>query len=154
MPGPWRLSQDFWNCDSRPDLLPEYLNYGFKSRRSEPQVVEHGSPHQTIYQRLPLIQVPLPVPAIDEQRAIADYLDHETAQIDTLIESRSAHRAAARATTAVVDGVIGLAAARKRLKCWSRKRLGRSEPAHWAVPPVMVNVSTGEGRRSRRMSRC
>ena len=33
-------------------------------------------------------KVPLPLPPLDEQRAIADYLDHETVQIDALVEKQ------------------------------------------------------------------
>ena len=32
--------------------------------------------------------MPIPVPPLEEQRAIADYLDRETARIDTLIEEQ------------------------------------------------------------------
>lgn len=35
-----------------------------------------------------MLSIPLLVPATDEQRAIADYLDHETAQIDALVATQ------------------------------------------------------------------
>jgi type I restriction enzyme S subunit len=35
-----------------------------------------------------LARIPIPVPPLDEQRAIADYLDREAARIDTLIEEQ------------------------------------------------------------------
>ena len=35
-----------------------------------------------------LPRMPLPLPPLEEQRAIADYLDRETARIDTLIEEQ------------------------------------------------------------------
>ncbi|WLS48872.1 restriction endonuclease subunit S [Micromonospora profundi] len=35
-----------------------------------------------------LARIPMPLPHLEEQRAIADYLDRETARIDTLIEEQ------------------------------------------------------------------
>lgn len=35
-----------------------------------------------------LARIPIPLPPLEEQRAIADYLDHETTRIDTLIEEQ------------------------------------------------------------------
>ncbi|GAA1606907.1 hypothetical protein GCM10009804_73620 [Kribbella hippodromi] len=35
-----------------------------------------------------LARIPIPLPPLEEQRAIADYLDNETARIDTLIEQQ------------------------------------------------------------------
>ena len=56
----------------------------------------------------------LPVPPLEEQRAIADYLDRETARIDTLIEEqqrliemlRARKRAVLDEVTAAVDGEV------------------------------------------------
>ena len=39
-------------------------------------------------QRAGFGRLPIPVPPLEEQRAIADYLDRETARIDTLIEEQ------------------------------------------------------------------
>jgi len=35
-----------------------------------------------------LSRIPMPLPSLEEQRSIADYLDHETTRIDTLIEEQ------------------------------------------------------------------
>jgi type I restriction enzyme S subunit len=80
-------SQDFWNWVCGPDLLPEYLNYQFKAIAPELRALNMGSTHQTIYQR-DAAGIEVLVPPVDVQRAIADYLDRETARIDTLIDEQ------------------------------------------------------------------
>jgi type I restriction enzyme S subunit len=87
MPRPMATSQDFWNWVCGPELLPEYLNYQFKSMTAELKSLNMGSTHQTIYQK-DAAALQIVVPPLEEQRAIADYLDHETARIDTLIEEQ------------------------------------------------------------------
>ena len=87
MPRPMATSQDFWNWVCGPELLPEYLNYQFKSMTAEFKSLNMGSTHQTIYQK-DAATLQIVVPPLEEQRAIADYLDRETACIDTLIEEQ------------------------------------------------------------------
>lgn len=54
-----------------------------------------------------LASLPLAVPSLIEQRAVADYLDAETARIDALIDLRQAQAALASAhVQAVVDSVL------------------------------------------------
>ncbi len=86
-PRPMATSQDFWNWVCGPELLPEYLNYQFKSMTAEFKSLNMGSTHQTIYQK-DAAALQIVVPPLDEQRAIADFLDRETARIDTLIEEQ------------------------------------------------------------------
>jgi type I restriction enzyme S subunit len=87
MPKPMATSQDFWNWVCGPQLLPEYLNYQFKSMGAVFKSLNMGSTHQTIYQK-DAASLQIVVPSLYEQRAIADYLDRETARIDTLIEEQ------------------------------------------------------------------
>ncbi len=87
MPTAMATSQDFWNWVCGPDLLPEYLNYQFKAIAPELRALNMGSTHQTIYQR-DAAGIEVLVPPVDVQRAIADYLDRETARIDTLIDEQ------------------------------------------------------------------
>lgn len=84
MPRPMATSQDFWNWICGTDLVPEYLNYQFMTMRSVFKALNMGSTHQTIYQK-DAAGLEILVPPVEEQRAIADFLDGETAQIDTLI---------------------------------------------------------------------
>jgi type I restriction enzyme S subunit len=54
-----------------------------------------------------LARIPIPLPPLDEQRAIADYLDRETARIDTLIEEQQRLIEVLRERhTAVVDRAL------------------------------------------------
>ncbi|GAB3244297.1 restriction endonuclease subunit S [Nocardioides dilutus] len=84
MPHPMATSQDFWNWICGPKLLPEYLNYQFKSMGPVFKSLNMGSTHQTIYQK-DAASLQIVVPPLEEQRAIAHYLDRETARIDRLI---------------------------------------------------------------------
>jgi type I restriction enzyme S subunit len=84
MPVPMATSQDFWNWVCGPRLLPEYLVQVFRAMRAELQAMQMGSTHQTIYQHVAAV-IRIPLPPIDEQRAIIEYLDTETTKIDTLI---------------------------------------------------------------------
>jgi type I restriction enzyme S subunit len=87
MPTPMATSQDFWNWICGPELLPEYLNYQFKAIAPALRAFNMGSTHQTIYKR-DATGIEIVVPPLDLQRAIADYLDRETARIDTLVEEQ------------------------------------------------------------------
>jgi type I restriction enzyme, S subunit len=87
MPKPMATSQDFWNWVCGSELLPEYLNYQFRSMTAEFKSLNMGSTHQTIYQK-DAATLQILVPPLEEQRAIAEYLDRETARIDTLIEEQ------------------------------------------------------------------
>jgi type I restriction enzyme S subunit len=79
----------------------------------------------------------LRVPSIDDQRAIADYLDRETARIDALIEKKQAlidalgQRRSAVITLAISRGIDMNAPLRSSGVEW----LGQV-PAHWDVLPV------------------
>ncbi|MDF2916569.1 MAG: hypothetical protein K0S70_786 [Microbacterium sp.] len=63
-----------------------YLMYAINSHpvRSQIELLQAGATRQRVSRKnLGGVQIPFPSPA--EQRAIADYLDHETAQIDKLV---------------------------------------------------------------------
>jgi type I restriction enzyme S subunit len=63
-----------------------FLMYAINSRsvRNQIELLQAGATRQRVSRRnLGGVQVPLP--PLDEQRAIADYLDQETAQIDALV---------------------------------------------------------------------
>ncbi|MGK9148365.1 restriction endonuclease subunit S [Plantibacter flavus] len=84
MSRPMATSQDFWNWVCGEKLLPKYLWYQFLSMRSHFSFLAQGSTHKTIYQA-DAAALSIVVPEIDSQRAIADYLDHETAELDAAI---------------------------------------------------------------------
>ena len=78
-----------------------------------------------------------PVPPLGEQRAIADYLDHETAQIDALIEKQGElirhleHRRLAVVTNAALKGLRGEEGGKHDLRRWG---------ASLAVEPWLTRV--------------
>lgn len=67
--------------------MPEYLNYQFKAIAPALRAPNMGSTHQTIYQR-DAAGIEIVVPPLAEQHVIVEYLDCETARIDTLIEEQ------------------------------------------------------------------
>ncbi|MGW3314611.1 restriction endonuclease subunit S [Streptomyces fungicidicus] len=80
-------SQDFatWTCG--PNLEPRYLLHALRGMAPDLKRVATGSTHKTIY--MPDIeQLRVPLPPLEAQRRIADFLDAETARIDTLADLR------------------------------------------------------------------
>ncbi|MDT3723793.1 restriction endonuclease subunit S [Streptomyces sp. DSM 41972] len=80
-------SQDFatWTCG--PKLEPRYLLHALRGMTPDLERVATGSTHKTIY--MPDIeQLRVPLPPLEEQRRIADFLDAETARIDKLVALR------------------------------------------------------------------
>ncbi|MCA1228719.1 restriction endonuclease subunit S [Saccharopolyspora sp. 6M] len=93
-----------------------------------------------------LARIPLPLPPLDEQRAIADYLDHETARIDTLIEEQHRliemlrERRQAVIESAVGCGLDPAAPMRPSGLFWTAE-----VPEHWAVANIrkVATMKTG-----------
>jgi type I restriction enzyme, S subunit len=84
---PMATTQDFANfvCGSR--ILPRYLLHVLRAMKPDFDRLMMGSTHRTIY--MPDIRkLSTPVPPLDEQRAIADFLDEKTAAIDGLIAKK------------------------------------------------------------------
>lgn len=80
-------SQDFatWTCG--PKLEPRYLLHALRGMTPDLKRVATGSTHKTIY--MPDIeQLRVPLPPLEEQRRIADFLDAETSRMDTLASSQ------------------------------------------------------------------
>jgi type I restriction enzyme S subunit len=87
MPQPMATSQDFWNWVCGPSLAPSFLLYQFRAMAGEFRRLTMGSTHNTIYKG-DAASLVIAVPPIDEQHTIADFLDRETARLDTLIEKK------------------------------------------------------------------
>ena len=85
MPRPTATTQDFWNWICGPKLSPEYLLLLFRAMKQEFQRLTSGSTHKTIYQP-DAASLRICVPPLHEQRAIAEYLDRETAKLDRLMQ--------------------------------------------------------------------
>lgn len=110
MPRPMATSQDFWNWICGPGLLPEFLVWTFRAMRREFDSMMIGSTHKTIYQPV-AASIRIPVPPLDEQRRIVDFLDKQTSKIDELIAETgrfielSRERRAALITAAVTGQI-------------------------------------------------
>lgn len=111
---PLATTQDFVNWICSPRILPKYLLYVFRAMGGEFRRLTMGSTHQTIY--MPdVANFTTPVPPLEEQRAIADFLDRETARIDRTVQKHrdllsaltEAHQAAVTQTTSAGIGTNG-----------------------------------------------
>ncbi|MER7132098.1 restriction endonuclease subunit S [Streptosporangium saharense] len=80
-------SQDFatWTCG--PNIEPRYLLHALRAMAPDLRRVAAGSTHKTIY--MPDIeQLRIPLPSIEVQRRIVEFLDVETKKIDQLTTLR------------------------------------------------------------------
>ncbi|MFD6221195.1 restriction endonuclease subunit S [Nocardia asteroides] len=92
-----------------------------------------------------LARIPMPIPPCDEQRGIADYLDRETARIDTLIEEQQRlieilrERRGATIHFALLSGID----AAETAPC-GVESLG-TIPQHWRMVPTrhLCTITTG-----------
>jgi type I restriction enzyme, S subunit len=85
------VSPDYRVFRSRGSLLPRFIHYLLRSQPYLDQYLLYTRAQTTFDRRVQqadLDNLPIPVPPLDEQRAIAGYLDRETARIDTLIEEQ------------------------------------------------------------------
>jgi type I restriction enzyme, S subunit len=84
------LNQHLFRVDPRPGVDRRWLRYVLDEAATRLEPLMHGSAmtHITIDM---LRQVTVELPSTAEQRAIADYLDCETARIDALIEKKQRH---------------------------------------------------------------
>ena len=99
-------SQDFvtWTCG--PNLDPRYLLWVLRAERDDILRRTQGSTHKTIY--MPDIeQLTVPLPSLEEQRTIVEYLEHETARIDKLVvlRQRMASKIAERRRSALAEAM-------------------------------------------------
>ena len=86
---PMATTQDFvnWVCGKR--ILADFLLWVFRGMKQEFRRLMMGSTHKTIY--MPDAErFSTPLPPIEEQQRIADYLDSETQRFDKIAEKISA----------------------------------------------------------------
>jgi type I restriction enzyme S subunit len=105
---PMATTQDFVNWICGPRLLPRYLLYCLRSMGDEFRRVAGGSTHQTIY--WPDVErLRIPLPPLDEQEAMAAYLEAERGRIASLIavERRVLELVADRAEALVSSVILG-----------------------------------------------
>lgn len=80
------LTQGTARVAVRPDVHARYIVWALQSQTSvDFWETSIGGATFRALNLGPLAETPIPMPSLQEQRAIADYLDRETARIDTLI---------------------------------------------------------------------
>lgn len=132
------------------NIDPRYFFHYFSTHFR--QMAQDGSARTTVdsVRRWMLTDMPVPLPPLPEQRAIADYLDRETAQIDTLIDEQ--------------QRLIALSIERRSAVTEARlaARVGGSERLRWllrdvddragelssTLPLLSVSISWGVRRRN------
>ncbi|MFD7563402.1 restriction endonuclease subunit S [Streptomyces tendae] len=128
-------SQDFatWTCG--PKLEPRYLLHALRGMAPDLTRVATGSTHKTIY--MPEIeQLRVPLPSLEEQRRIADFLDAETSRLDNLAfaRNRQLELLKERFLALVLDTVRGATEPGPR-KASGLGWLG-TVPSSWPITPV------------------
>jgi len=138
-------SQDFvtWTCG--PKLDPRYLLWVLRAERDDILRRSQGSTHKTIY--MPDIeQLTIPLPPIDEQRRIVEYLDQETSRVDEVVAKRDRmlHLLDSRAVGLAAEMISGSnieAAERVKQADWLPPI-----PASWGWSPVSAHFDVTLGR--------
>jgi type I restriction enzyme S subunit len=99
-------TQDFVNWVCGPDLRPEYLLYVFRSMHHELRRLTMGSTHQTIY--MPDVgRFSTPVPPLDEQDHIVQFVRENTSKIDALVTKvREAIKSLKELRTALISAAV------------------------------------------------
>lgn len=138
-------SQDFvtWTCG--PQLEPRYLLWVLRAERDDILGRTQGSTHKTIY--MPdLEQLTIPLPPLDGQRRIVEYLDRETSQIDEAIaKKRSLHALLGeRRRSRILEAAEGLPIDHTRRESVSIPWLS-SLPSHWSEVRLSLVALLGSG---------
>jgi len=133
------VSPDYRVFRSRGALLPRFIHYLLRSQPYLDQYLLYTRAQTTFDRRVQqpdLNNLPIPVPPLEEQHAIADYLDRETARIDTLIEEQQRliemlrERRHALRVHVALHGTTQVAEVESPLP-WASKL-----PASWRVVPL------------------
>lgn len=129
----WGFQNSVNRVRTAPGVEPRFVHYALISARDSGFISAYcdvvSIAHLTAEK---LKRVPVSVPPYEQQRAIADYLDYETAKIDTLIAKQEALIATLRERRAVAvarlvwRGTISGAIPPLTGEPW------RDAPAHWA----------------------
>jgi type I restriction enzyme, S subunit len=138
-------SQDFvtWTCGD--GLDNRFLLWALRGERAQILSRMQGSTHKTIY--MPdLEDLRISLPPLAEQRAIADYLDTETARIDALIAKKQQliHLLDERRLRLTLAGVVGELThdgpVRQSDLAWAG-----AVPEHWKVALLRLVAQQGTG---------
>ncbi|GLZ02397.1 restriction endonuclease subunit S [Actinoplanes sp. NBRC 103695] len=142
------VSPDYRVFRIRGALLPRFIHYLLRSKPYLDQYLLYTRAQTTFDRRVQqpdLDNLPIPVPPPEEQRAIVDYLDRETARIDTLIEEQRLliemlrERREATIRSALLSGLDNVETAPSGVEL-----LG-AVPKHWRMVPTrhLCTITTG-----------
>lgn len=135
--GKFHVHQRVYVLSNFRDALPRYFYYYFSSFFR--LMAQDGSARTTVdsVRRWMLTDMPFVLPQLDEQRAIADYLDHETAQIDALVAKQEELLGfLAERKRSVLDHVLaGVGGESKRLR-WLYRPSSEANKPHEEVLSV------------------
>lgn len=143
------LPDRLWQVTVRPDVSAGFLSHWMQTRVYRDQVASAGVGTSASMQNISqgdLRNVTLTIPHVVEQRAIADYLDRETARIDTLIQEQQRlvellrERKQSLFAHVLLSGLI----AGVDLRASGDPRIGEV-PAHWRYVPTryLCSITTG-----------
>lgn len=125
-----------------------YFDYVYRSTPYVDLMTNHSrgiwSSRLRLYPEV-FLRLPVNVPSLEEQRAIADYLDRETAQIDTLIAKQEELIATLRErrTGIIRASVSGIHASGPRV---NYNEWFGSLPVHWRTAPIRYDFSVVLGK--------
>lgn len=149
------VSPDYLMLRPRAHALGRYLHYLFRSREFVGQMVarlrgigstETGTVRTPRINAEDLLDIDVRLPPIDEQRAIADYLDRETAQIDALITAKreQAARLTERWQLVMQHAVAGRLARNTVFRPTAVPWLTET-PEHWREAELKLLARLGSG---------
>lgn len=147
------VSPDYMVLRPKPGVEPKYLHHLFRSSWFVGEMIARlrgiGSTESGMV-RTPRINaedlgdIVIPLPEVDEQRRIADFLDAETARIDALtdLQNRTLQKLLLRRQTAVFAQVTGAATHDKRLSglAWVTEL-----PSSWQSVKLSLVARMGSG---------
>lgn len=115
-------------------ILPRFLLHSFSARpvieQARTMTRGAGLPRLSVGN---LARIEIPLPSLDEQRAIADFLDRETAQIDALITRQNALIETLRERrAAVVDHIVWSGVTPASQQSLTGVETAPLAPRHWA----------------------
>lgn len=142
------VSPDYRVFRSRGALLSRFAHYLLRSKPYIDQYVLYTRAQTTFDRRVQqpdLDNLPIPVPPLEQQRVIAEYLDRETGRIDTLIEEQQRliamlrERREATVRSVLLSGLCPADVAPSGVDA-----LG-SIPRHWRMIPTryLCKITTG-----------
>jgi type I restriction enzyme S subunit len=142
---PMATTQAFVTWTPRDGLDARYLLYLIAAMRSEFDRLAYGSTHLTIY--MPDLEaLDVPIPPIEEQRRIADFLDDQVSRVDSIIGARRTQEALLElGARAELDEALLRSSATsvpiKRLIVDERLGLWGSEPGELGVDVRVARVA-------------